>query len=406
MTWALDILQLINISLSDIEIVTELSPSNITHPLIQTISDGKADLLAVSAGMTHSRYSLVDFSGATGFSETVIFSKKQRMEIGGNFLAMTFDLPTYVLAMLSVMLVSLTFWLSQNRLQPQPSLGPCTLYTVGNSLAGGLPTIMVDRISGRQKCILGIYGLMILVLYKSFSGTITASLLTQKKPKQINSLWDVANSHSLKIITVSGSFWHEDLMSHPAAAQMLDRIEMRPLLNLNPMDTETVLNDLYKGTHVLIGYEGYLSLFLGLSKEYFEEQFHHSPPFVTRPTGLVLSRRNQVQSNNISKGISWPLAYGLYSRDNTREFIQKHGADCQSRELHNCPRPSSAEKTSNLAKKRHLNASKDNKRETKLTLKHFQFIFYVLIVGLCLSALTFIVEIVAYYFAKSIPVFT
>ena len=401
MTWALDLLQDINISLSDIEIVTELSPSNITHPFIQTISDGKADLITANAGMTHSRYNLVDFSGATGFLGTLIISKKQKMETDGNFLAMTFDLPTFVLAILSMMLVSLTFWLSQSGLKPQPSLGSCALYTICNSLAGGLPTIMVDRISGRQKCILGMYGLMISVMCNCFSGTITASLLTQKNPRQIDSIWDVANSHSLKIISQSGTFWNEDLMNHPAAAQMLDRIEMRSLLNLNPTDTETVLYDLFVGTHVLMGFEGYLENFLERSKEYHEDQFHYSHPFMSRPVGVAVSRQTPEDSRKVANGISWLLAYGLYSRDNSREFIQNHGADCQSRELHNCPRPSYEEKASNLAKKRRLNALKENKKNIKLNLKHFEMVFYVLCVGFCSSTMAFIVEIVTLYYATN-----
>lgn len=38
---------MMNISLADIEIVTELKLSNTTHSLIQTVVDGKANLIPV-----------------------------------------------------------------------------------------------------------------------------------------------------------------------------------------------------------------------------------------------------------------------------------------------------------------------------------------------------------------------
>ena len=46
---SLRILELINDDLN-LELVTELSPSNTTHPIIQTVQDGKVDIAPIEVG--------------------------------------------------------------------------------------------------------------------------------------------------------------------------------------------------------------------------------------------------------------------------------------------------------------------------------------------------------------------
>jgi hypothetical protein len=43
-------------------IVTEVSESNLTHPIIQTVSDDKVDIVADSFVPTQKRHKFVDFS--------------------------------------------------------------------------------------------------------------------------------------------------------------------------------------------------------------------------------------------------------------------------------------------------------------------------------------------------------
>ena len=47
--------------LPQIEFVSQLSPSNVTHSTLQTIADGKADFDIEGYQMSHSRYQYVDY---------------------------------------------------------------------------------------------------------------------------------------------------------------------------------------------------------------------------------------------------------------------------------------------------------------------------------------------------------
>ena len=55
----LDIARMMQISWEETEMISELTPSNVTHPLIQTVADGNADVFMSWAGVTHSRDVLV-----------------------------------------------------------------------------------------------------------------------------------------------------------------------------------------------------------------------------------------------------------------------------------------------------------------------------------------------------------
>ena len=53
----LDILKLLGLNpASDLEVVTNLSNSNTTHPLLQTVADGRADVAPFEFGITLNRY--------------------------------------------------------------------------------------------------------------------------------------------------------------------------------------------------------------------------------------------------------------------------------------------------------------------------------------------------------------
>ena len=49
---SLRILELINDDLN-LELVTELSPSNTTHPIIETVQNGKVDIAPIEVGKLH-----------------------------------------------------------------------------------------------------------------------------------------------------------------------------------------------------------------------------------------------------------------------------------------------------------------------------------------------------------------
>ena len=395
LTFVMNLAQLMNISLSDVEIVSDLSPSNITHPVIQTVADNKADVFPVQAGMTPLRYTIVDFSGPIGQTGSTIFSKKQTNESIGNFLTRTFDLYSFVAIIVSTMCVSFTLWLSQNGITKCIPFGVCTLYTIGNCLAQGLPNLFQVGICGRQKLILVIHGLMLVVLAKSFSGTILASLLSQNKPNQIESLWDVEKLPSLRIICDGGTHWYEDLMSHPATAFMKDRIEIRDLLKANPSTTKKALDDVFFGTHVLIGYDNFLSYLLESSDKYLEDEFHKAQ-IRNKPSALALPKNATEVSKKISLGTQWLVAFGLFDLRDNKEVIQNHHDKCQTKEPRSCPRNHKANRSPQVAYKRRLLALRRIKKNSAFDIKHFLMIIYILITGLCLSSITFIIEMITF----------
>lgn len=406
-TWLLDIIQLMNISLPDVEVVTKLSPSKVTHPLIQTVSDGRVDALFVRVGMTYQRSKLVGFSGPIDFIESVVISKKRTNELSGDFLYQTFDLPSFGMVTASILLISFATWISQKHEHSIVPLIPCTFYTFGNALGLGLPDMMTVGISTRQKAVLIIHGLMFLVLSKSFSGTIMASILAQRPPAQIDNLWDVAKMPSLKIICSSGTFWYEDLMSHPATALMEDRIEIRPLLKRDPLVVKQTLNDLYHGTHVLIGHGDTLSEILEISGEYLEDQFHHSDPIMSWPTAFPLSKEKSTSTQKISMGIHWLKAFGLFNKRLASAvpatlsdvLVHHHPNECVRRG-DSCVRATDDKKSANTARRRRLQALLQINRNKAFTLNHLRVMFFFLLVGLLLSTTSFIIEVVGFKLAK------
>ena len=390
-TWMMDIMQLMNISLAEVKIVTDLSPSNITNTLLQTVADDKADMVPVESGMTYSRYQIIDFTGPTGVAETMIFSKKQVTENNGNFLYKTFDQPSFIMVLISILSVSIAFWASQDGKKRHLSFGTCSFYTLGNCLAEGLPNVMKDKLNGSQKFILGVLGLVLVVLFKSFSGTVTASLLHNKSPKQIESLWDVAELSSLKIISANGTFWYEDLMNHAAADLLKDRVEVRPLFRSDPTDIENVLHELVAGTHVLIGYQDTLRNMLKITDQHFEHQFHSSQAMMSRSFGIGLTKKTSNYTRKISTGFYWLNAFGLLRKDHFEEFVQYHPEKRLSMG-DRCKRPADEKVSENLVKKRRLQALRGGKKRVRLGLEHLQMTFFVYIVGLLLSLTVFIFE--------------
>ena len=54
--WSVLFMTNLSKNLKNLEIVTDLSPSNFTHPILQTVIDGKVDLVPLEVGMTSQRH--------------------------------------------------------------------------------------------------------------------------------------------------------------------------------------------------------------------------------------------------------------------------------------------------------------------------------------------------------------
>ena len=61
----------------DYTIVTDVSNSNVTHPVIQTVADAKVDLVADTFVANYHRHKFVDFSfPLQGFENTAVLTKQ------------------------------------------------------------------------------------------------------------------------------------------------------------------------------------------------------------------------------------------------------------------------------------------------------------------------------------------
>lgn len=264
-----------------------------------------------------------------------------------------------------------------------------------------MPHSIITGISGRQKIVLGIHGLMILILNKSFSGIIIASLLSNSVPPQINSLWDVLAQPDLKIVSDKGTYWYDDLMNHPATKKMEDRVETRPLLKKNPADVRQILKELSEGTHVLIGYNDTLIQLLHLVPDYFEDDFHNSDPISARPRAYGVPKKKTKVIERFTQGTYWLAAFGLYTEADEFNEKQMHSRGILQHHPNgtgkvNCPRLTQVERKAIAIEKAKLRAERKNTdKVSPLKLVHFHNIFTLLFLVLGLSVIAFAAEIIA-----------
>ena len=403
----MDIALLMNISIESTEIESKPSPSNVTHPFIQTLVDGRADVFMGQAGMTHSRHQFIDFSSTMIFTETQIFSKNQVPTISYDFLASTFDAPTFTLTILSIAAVALASWIILRARGGKLSLIATLFFTYSSALGLGLPDCMILDTSLRQKFLYSVHGLMTQVLTKSFSGIIIASLLSRSTPPQIDSLWDVAENPNLKIITASGTFWYRDLMSHPAIERLKHRIEIRPMTKKSPEVVEQALQEVSEGSHVLIGYHATLPDLVKRSPNFFEEQFHVSDPITARPLAYGVPKIKSEDVKKFEMGTYWMVAFGHFGTmeraseeyKNSRGILQNHEEGNEYKR--NCPRLSGKDQLAlKIAKAKKRSKQPGNDAQTVLEIRHFRYAFNLFFIGIGSSILVLILELLVFWYSN------
>ena len=111
--WAvMEILKLFKNYPKHLEIVTELSESNSTHPILQTVMDSCVDLVPLEVGMTSKRFEYMDFTNSMVFAEIFIISKKIMARQIRNFIVEIFDLWTMMLIFFSFLTMTFIIWFS------------------------------------------------------------------------------------------------------------------------------------------------------------------------------------------------------------------------------------------------------------------------------------------------------
>ena len=93
--------------LPPMSVITDLVPSNVTMPELQTLADGKADLTPQLYGMTWRRFQLVDYSAYLVSGETFIISRSSVTSTGSIFKEV-FDTASY-LTFLALVVIQVWF---------------------------------------------------------------------------------------------------------------------------------------------------------------------------------------------------------------------------------------------------------------------------------------------------------
>ena len=95
-----------------LKIVTNLSSSSSTHPILQTVMDSCVDLVPLEVGMTSKRFEYMDFTNSMVFAEIFIISKKIMARQIRNFIVEIFDLWTMMLIFFSFLTMTFIIWFS------------------------------------------------------------------------------------------------------------------------------------------------------------------------------------------------------------------------------------------------------------------------------------------------------
>ncbi|CAM6053559.1 unnamed protein product [Sphagnum tenellum] len=124
--------------------VTDFSPSNLTLPDVQTISDGLGDVAPEAYFVWHSRYQHVDFSFPVEYIFVYIISRRSDRSKGIDVLRGIFGLKSYVLFGTSNLVLALILWICLGN-RSSHSLTTFIFYSAAGFTGQGCPGSFYDR---------------------------------------------------------------------------------------------------------------------------------------------------------------------------------------------------------------------------------------------------------------------
>ena len=230
-----------------IEIVTDLSESSVTHPVVQTVADGKVDVVVDNFVATSDRFAFVDFAYVYKFTETTIFSRSNNV-VSGNVIASIFDNTSYFLfglsLVLAIILVYFALWLSHAT--SNLNIVDLGLILTGNAVSQPLPrSLHLERVHTSASLLVRLFDLITFLIASMYCSVLISKLTAKHETRPINSLEDLAR-RSEKILIVEDSFVEDVIDDIPALAKLKDRIDLVDDLKFQMVPL------VYEGTHVAI----------------------------------------------------------------------------------------------------------------------------------------------------------
>lgn len=200
---------------SDPVLIIELSASNTTHPLLQTVKDSKVDVAPLEVGLTSQRFSFLDFTNPVTFAEIHIISKRIDANEIREFLLDIYDFPTMICILLSFVLMTCIIYFSQNKY----SLTSIVFHSFGAALNQGFPMKM------KLGTLAFVFTLIAMIITTIFSGLIISQLMKKTPPKHVDNLTQLRKAPFLKIIIVNQSYIQDIFATSPNLQDLQSRIE-------------------------------------------------------------------------------------------------------------------------------------------------------------------------------------
>jgi hypothetical protein len=230
---AIDLMYMMGKNQSHLELVTELSTSTTTHPMLQTVIDGRVDFAPLEVGMTSQRYKVLDYSHAIIFTGPVIISRQIEPSMSGNFVAEIFDMATVLCMLASMVLMILIVWFSnylatdvigtEDENCHRYSFASIFFYSIGAAFSQGFPAKM--KMGSQATSLAAMHCFVAMILTTIFSGLVVVKLLAKNEHKHVETaLADLRVNTHLGILVKPNSYV-DDIMDGPSKIDLKTRIE-------------------------------------------------------------------------------------------------------------------------------------------------------------------------------------
>ena len=186
----------------------EPSHASLVHQF-NMLASGEADFSLFSLPLQHGLAQTFDFSPALEWAKTVIVSRKETVDLSGNFLSGMFDPMTYIAVLMSIFLMQY-FMVLRWRITLIKSFLDLVHIFFNNGF--GVVSKGKDTTDLRTKLVFAAcFGCQFL-LASCFKGQMVSQLLNVGQVKNIDTLDDLVARPELKIILLRGTSYHTEFM--------------------------------------------------------------------------------------------------------------------------------------------------------------------------------------------------
>ncbi len=369
------------------DIVTDVSQSSVTHPVVQTVADGKVDVVADSFVTTYERFSFVDFSYVTSFTTTSIISKMD-YAVSGSVVADIFDNTSYILfgisLVLGIMVIYISLWLSNAHAGRSPI--DVTILFVGNALCQPLPkSLHLEKAHTSTNVLIRFFDLLTFIIAAMYCSVLISKLTAKHETRPIDNMEELAR-RSERLLILKNSFLEDIIDDIPGLRRLKDRIDI-----VDETEESVIVPLVHEGSHVAIdtfdnfrikfNYKTDMEDRCAMDLNNFKTS---KDPIITQPVSWLLNK-NSSYKEIVNKNLMWIHATGWLHRP----YKRSEGGILTEVELGECPSLgaiTSASSTSDCPKKQPRSSW------IPISLSHLKNVTFIYATGNALGILAFIFE--------------